>query len=85
MRRSVENIINGIATADAEEMDLIIKEVLSWHEKAFPDQELVIWSLPKNNVAERDRQINTVAEFLHRHMVPEKCRKSHETIAKRKR
>ena len=53
-----------IMTADAEEMDEMLKNVISWHERRFPDQELVIWSLPLKDRQERKRQIEMAAHLL---------------------
>ena len=55
-----------IQLANPEELDMVLEIVISCHKKHFPEYELVVWSLPVDDRAEMERQIELVTHFLHR-------------------
>ena len=55
-----------IEKADSEEIDVMLRTITLWHQRRFPEYELIVWSLPIGNRQERKRQIDMMMRFLDR-------------------
>ena len=53
-----------IEKADSEEIDVMLRTIILWHQRHFPEYELVVWSLSINNSQDRKRQIDMMTHFL---------------------
>lgn len=71
IRMPIHWILKRIEQADAGEIDEIIMGLLKCYRKLYPDYELVVISLPKNNREERNAEIDRIAVCLKREYVRE--------------
>ena len=60
----MEEFTRWIASADDREIMEIMKALIEWQEKRYPDQELVVLWLPKYDKEYRIREIERLSGFL---------------------
>ena len=60
----MERVVEYIRTADEAQLEQILTATLDRRRQLYPDDELVILSLPKRNLAERHRLIDLTARML---------------------
>ena len=65
--RNTEQILSGIQEADEKTLDEITKAIIHRRNILFPEWELFLLSLPKNDLEERRRILAQTMEFLEHH------------------
>lgn len=63
-KKAMEEFTRRIACADDREIMEIMKALIAWQEKRYPDQELLVLWLPKYDRKDRLREIERLSAFL---------------------
>ena len=69
-RQKLSAFIEEILRADSEALNKISNAVEERYRRLFPDQEVVYLTLPRNNLEERENQLELAVEFLRKHHAP---------------
>ena len=69
-RQKLSALIEEILRADSEALNKISNAVEERYRRLFPDQEVVYLTLPRNNLEEREKQLELAVEFLRKHHAP---------------
>ena len=69
-RQKLSAFIEEILRADSEALNKISNAVEERYRRLFPDQEVVYLTLPRNNLEEREKQLELAVEFLRKHHAP---------------
>lgn len=65
--KNTEQILSGIQEADEKTLDEITKAIIRRRNILFPEWELFLLSLPKNDLEERRRILAQTMDFLEHH------------------
>ena len=69
-RQKLSALIEEILRADGEALNKISNAVEERYRRLFPDQEVVYLTLPRNNLEEREKQLELAVEFLRKYHAP---------------
>ena len=69
-RQKLSALIEEILRADSEALNNISNAVEERYRRLFPDQEVVYLTLPRNNLEEREKQLELAVEFLRKYHAP---------------
>ena len=69
-RQKLSALIEEILRADSEALNRISNAVEERYRRLFPDQEVVYLTLPRNNLEEREKQLELAVEFLRKYHAP---------------
>ena len=69
-RQKLSALIEEILRADSEALNKISNAVEERYRRLFPDQEVVYLTLPRNNLEEREKQLELAVEFLRKYHAP---------------